>query len=564
MEIDVPAEGEGVGAAAEELDEVVVHRSGRVRCQLRTNVGLKLEKAAIRTVQPDDSLQPTVESLIVAGRETVRTSIAAVFAVILISTAAVAQSPTPDELLQRGKDNFRGGHYNEAVSDLKAASEAYLAPEQKQQYVATGHLPSLPKLEEAFIYLTMAYNRLGREEDARDTIARLLTAERIEPIYTKLQLEADAAEFERLAADLAPQMRVPANEQLARGGAPIAPAPATQVAEATRPPATDFVPPAPAPIPPATPATSTPTPAAPAPAPTQVATAEPNTPALPVQPTMAQERAEIMRLIDERVAEARKQIEQAAEQRIAAERAAAQKAADERVAAAQQAAQQAAERRIADERASAQQAAEQRIASERAAAQQAAEQRIATERAAAQQSADQRIAAERAAAQKAADERIAAAQQAAEQRIANERAAAERAAAERVAAAEAEARRNVLTSLRQAESFATADQLSRANEIYNRLVDAPNVSRDALAAVATGLYRTGDFRGAVRAFQKLGTFAKGEEDLRYYNAVALYETGQYDQAKKELACALPFIQVTNDVSRYRAKIEQTPSRQAMK
>ncbi|HKO54304.1 MAG TPA: hypothetical protein VJ276_00420, partial [Thermoanaerobaculia bacterium] len=84
-----------------------------------------------------------------------------------MSTIAVAQSVTPDELLQRGKDNFRSGHYNEAVADLKAASEAYLAPEQKQQYVATGHLPSLPKLEESFVYLTLAYNRLGRDEDAR-------------------------------------------------------------------------------------------------------------------------------------------------------------------------------------------------------------------------------------------------------------------------------------------------------------------------------------------------------------------------------------------------------------
>ncbi|HEV7921774.1 MAG TPA: hypothetical protein VGR02_13375 [Thermoanaerobaculia bacterium] len=479
-----------------------------------------------------------------------RTSIAAVLAVILMSGTAVAQSVTSDELLQRGKDNFRAGHYNEAVSDLKAASDTYLAPEQKQQYVATGHLPSLPKLEEAFIYLTMAYNRLGRDEDARDTIARLLTAERIEPIYTKLQLEADAAEFERLAADLAPQMRVPANEQLARGGAPV-PAPATQVAETTPPPPapTIVIPaptavaeatPAPTPAPTTTPA-PTPTPAAPTPAPTQVATAAPGTQPLPVQPTMAQERAEIMRLIDERVAEARKQIEQAAEQRIAAERAAAQKAADERVAAAQQAA----DRRIAEERAAAQKAADERVA----AAQQATEQRIASERAAA----EQRIATERAAAERAAQERIA-----------TERAAAERAAQERIAAAEADARRNVLTSLRQAESFAAADQLPRANEIYNRLIDAPNVSRDALAAVATGLYRTGDFRGAARAFQRLGTFAKGEEDLRYYNAVALYETGQYDQAKKELACALPFIQVTNDVSRYRAKIEQTPSQQAMK
>jgi len=148
--------------------------------------------------------------------------------------------------------------------------------------------------------------------------------------------------------------------------------------------------------------------------------------------------------------------------------------------------------------------------------------------------------------------------------VAEERAAAEKAAQERIAAAEAEQRRAVLVGLRQAETFAASNDLARANAIYNGIVSSPNSSREAIAAAATGLYRTGDFPGAVRAFRRLGTFAKGEEDLRYYNAVALYETGQYDEAKKELSCALPFIQQTSDVTRYRAKIENTPSQQAMK
>ncbi len=80
---------------------------------------------------------------------------------------------------------------------------------------------------------------------------------------------------------------------------------------------------------------------------------------------------------------------------------------------------------------------------------------------------------------------------------------------------------------------------------------------ETVAAVATGLYRTGDFTDALRAFQRLGTFGRGEEDLRYYKAVALYETGRYDEAKKELACALPYLQMSDEVLRYRAKIEQT-------
>ena len=85
-----------------------------------------------------------------------------------------------------------------------------------------------------------------------------------------------------------------------------------------------------------------------------------------------------------------------------------------------------------------------------------------------------------------------------------------------------------------------------------------------IAAAATGLYRTSDFRDAAAEFKRLAGFARGEEDLRYYNAVSLFEIGRFDEARLELACALPFIQVTDDVSRYRSKIEQMPAQQAMK
>jgi hypothetical protein len=114
---------------------------------------------------------------------------------------------------------------------------------------------------------------------------------------------------------------------------------------------------------------------------------------------------------------------------------------------------------------------------------------------------------------------------------------------------------DVLTTLREANAAAAKGQTEDANRLYASVVDAPNASRDAIISAATGLYRTGDFIDAVRAFARLGTFARGEEDLRYYNAVALFETGRYAEAKKELACALPYIDVTADVVRYRAKIE---------
>src|SRR5216117_1794724 len=67
-------------------------------------------------------------------------------------------------------------------------------------------------------------------------------------------------------------------------------------------------------------------------------------------------------------------------------------------------------------------------------------------------------------------------------------------------------------TLRQANTAAANGQLADASRLYASVVDAPNSSRDAVVNAATGLYRTGDYAGAVRAFARLGTFARGEED----------------------------------------------------
>jgi hypothetical protein len=119
-------------------------------------------------------------------------------------------------------------------------------------------------------------------------------------------------------------------------------------------------------------------------------------------------------------------------------------------------------------------------------------------------------------------------------------------------------------TLDQAASLAANGQPDQARRVYLALLKAANVSRATIAASAQGLYRLGDYADAVEAFRNLGTFSRGEEDLRYYNAVSLFETGRYADAKKELACALPYIQITSDVARYRDKIQQMPSPQAMK
>ena len=111
-------------------------------------------------------------------------------------------------------------------------------------------------------------------------------------------------------------------------------------------------------------------------------------------------------------------------------------------------------------------------------------------------------------------------------------------------------------TLEQASAFALNGRLDDSRRVYVALLNGANASRDTIAAAATGLYRIGDYPDAAGGFRKLGTFARGEEDLRFYNAVSLFETGRYFEAKLELACAIPFIQLTTEVTRYRAKIEQ--------
>ncbi len=529
------------------------------------------------------------------------------------------------QTLERGKGHYRAGRYVDAIEDLRAAAAAALTPEARQAYVATGELDTLVELEESLVYLALAYDRIGREAEARDAVTRLLNAERIKPTYASLALTNDAAGFEALAERLVPSIPLTPNAKLKTSPGGIV-----------------------------------------------------------VQPTLAQQRAEMMNLIEERVAAARAEIEKSANERVAAaqreanerveaERAAALKRADERVAAETAAAQRAAEERIATERAAAEKSVEGRIAAGRAAATREAEERIAAERAAAEKraeerivaaraeamkgvdvrieearaaaekraqeqiaaertksesetaakvasvradadkAAEQKIAAERASMQRASEERIASAradaekraqeqisfertkserdtaariaavreeadkaaeakiavereamQRISEERIAVERAAAEKSAQERVAAAEAERRRALLASLREAETLAIAGQLPEANRIYAALAQSPTSTREAIAAAATGLYRTGAFQEAVRAFTRLGKLAKGEDDLRYYYAVSLYEIGKYAEAKQELSAALPNLQRTDDVERYRTKIEQSAAQQAAK
>jgi len=114
---------------------------------------------------------------------------------------------------------------------------------------------------------------------------------------------------------------------------------------------------------------------------------------------------------------------------------------------------------------------------------------------------------------------------------------------------------NVPKAFADADAALSRDDLASARTIYRALLDTPGLDHATLLRVAEGSYRSRDFASVVRAFDRIGALHNGEEPYHYYLAVALYETGRYDRAKRELAAAIPFIEITPDVARYRAKIE---------
>jgi tetratricopeptide (TPR) repeat protein len=111
------------------------------------------------------------------------------------------------------------------------------------------------------------------------------------------------------------------------------------------------------------------------------------------------------------------------------------------------------------------------------------------------------------------------------------------------------------TRFTAAERALTANNLAEARRIYSELLAVQGLDRDSYIRVAEGFYRARDFARALAAFERAGGLRGGEEPYRYYIAVALYETGQYERAKRELASALPYIEITPDVARYRTKIQ---------
>lgn len=119
----------------------------------------------------------------------------------------------------------------------------------------------------------------------------------------------------------------------------------------------------------------------------------------------------------------------------------------------------------------------------------------------------------------------------------------------------------VAPSFTDAERALNAGDLTRARTMYRAIIDSPQLSHAAALRAAEGLYRSRDFGGAIRAFDRAGSIGKGEEQYHWYYAVALYETGRHREAKRELHAALPFIEMTREVERYAALIDAATDQQ---
>lgn len=118
---------------------------------------------------------------------------------------------------------------------------------------------------------------------------------------------------------------------------------------------------------------------------------------------------------------------------------------------------------------------------------------------------------------------------------------------------------DVPARLQAGERALASSNLVEARRIYGELLAVPSLERSAIIRIGEGLYRSRDFPQALNAFLRLGTLRSGEEAYRYYIAVALFETGDIAAAKREMSAALPFIEITPDVQRYRQRVESAPN-----
>ena len=115
--------------------------------------------------------------------------------------------------------------------------------------------------------------------------------------------------------------------------------------------------------------------------------------------------------------------------------------------------------------------------------------------------------------------------------------------------------KELATTIAAGERALAANNLTQARTLFHEALERAPDDHDLLIRIAEGLYRARDFPTVVKVFNRLGPLRRGEEPYHYYLAVALYESGDHRAAKRELRAALPFIEETADVTRYRTRIE---------
>ncbi len=501
--------------------------------------------------------------------------IPAIIAIVLFSASISFASDVGfhEALLTRGIASYNAGEYANAAKELRVA--------------AFGLLDDTAEFQRAEIYLTLVYRRTAKADLAKMAAEQVAQAQEIRATYAGLSLPASIrTAFNTAAAELLTPTEIAV---LSRPDGPGTVTPQPQIVQTQRP----------API-------------AITPSPSPVLVPDSGQAAREAEARrIADERAaseSAARAEAERMAEMQRARDEETERALIA-RSASEKAEAERISSATRSREEreAEERRVAAAREASASDVERTKAAEAekleqervVAAERAASEKLAAEKAERARTVElSRIRAEEErllAVERAASAKAAAAERAELERVERaeraraeqaERAAttlaaeqsrqAERSAAtqkQREAAARDESSRlnretapsqypgapfdspPVLKALLDADAALLGGDLIEAGQIYRRVLDTDALTRSSLLRLAEGFYRTREFRLSLEAFARIGAINEGEEAFRYYAAVALYEIGEYRAAKRQLECALPFIDSSAEVQRYRTRIE---------
>ena len=109
--------------------------------------------------------------------------------VLSAATLAASDDDFYQRLYQRGMTHFAAADYAQAFTQLRTA--------------AFGFVENIEQFDVAHAYASIAAHRLSRDSDARDSLMRIVNAERAQPRYRSIKLPDELrAELDTLAANL--------------------------------------------------------------------------------------------------------------------------------------------------------------------------------------------------------------------------------------------------------------------------------------------------------------------------------------------------------------------------